>query len=291
MQVIKYPIPLAQAASLVGSGTSNIALFRLYTTILLFESNLSDFCGFQFVPGSHRLVWTVKSGASLIVPATPELRLIVNIVIAITSTPPSRQRRKHHAQMSLFGTSPEAPSSGGFTERSKVSLFADEPATGGSSLFAEDDGNDSSSPWNIQNNTAKRAAQQNLARTLLPADVAPKSYIHAYKSILNSEGRVGSGIGLTSVRNILSTSRLSATDQSKILNLVVSSANQESFSGLGQAEFNVLLALIGLAQEGEDLSFDAVDDRRKSGSSLKSYKAFSITYLTWNPCRSTPARN
>lgn len=179
--------------------------------------------------------------------------------------------------MSLFGTSPEAPSSGGFTERSKASLFADEPATGGSSLFAEDDGDDSSSPWNIQNNTAKRATRQNLARTLLPADVAPESYIHAYKTILNSEGRVGSGIGLTSVRNILSTSKLSATDQSKILNLVVSSADQESdqesFSGLGQAEFNVLLALIGLAQEGEDLSFDAVDDRRKSGSFFKSCKA------------------
>lgn len=87
----------------------------------------------------------------------------------------------------------------------------------------------------------------------------------AYDLILNSGDRVGPGVGLTSVREILSSSGLTASDQGKILNLVVSS-HHESSGGLGRAEFNVLLALVGLAQEGEDLSFDAVDDRRKSTS-------------------------
>ncbi|KAJ5366319.1 hypothetical protein N7541_000260 [Penicillium brevicompactum] len=164
--------------------------------------------------------------------------------------------------MSLFGESPEDRSTGGFAQKSKSSLFADEPATGGSSLFADDDGDDSSSPWNIQNNSAKRAARRDLVRTLLPNSDVPESYIDAYDLILNSGDRVGSGIGLTSVREILSSSGLSATDQSKILNLVAS-GDHESFGGLGRGEFNVLLALVGLAQEGEDLSFDAVDDRRK----------------------------
>lgn len=195
-------------------------------------------------------------------PASSELRLIVSIVIAFTSTP-DPPRRNHHAQMSLFGESPEDHPTGGFAQKSKSSLFADEPATGGSSLFADDDGDDSSSPWNIQNNTAKRAARRDLVRTLLPNSDVPESYIDAYDSILNSGDRVGSGIGLTSVREILSSSGLSATDQSKILNLVAS-GDHESFGGLGRGEFNVLLALVGLAQEGEDLSFDAVDDRRKS---------------------------
>ncbi|CAP96888.1 Sorting nexin mvp1 [Penicillium rubens] len=163
--------------------------------------------------------------------------------------------------MSLFGTSPEDPSAGD-PARSKSSLFADEPATGGSSLFADDDGDDSSSPWNAQHNTAKRTARRDLVRTLLPNTDVPESYIDAYDLILNSGDRVGSGIGLTSVREILSSSELTATDQSKILNLVAS-GDHESFSGLGRGEFNVLLALVGLAQEGEDLSFDAVDDRRK----------------------------
>lgn len=169
--------------------------------------------------------------------------------------------------MSLFGTSPDAEDSSTANPalRSKSALFADE-STGGSSLFADDDVDESSSPWN-QNNTAKRTARRDLVRTLLPATDVPESYIDAYDLILNSGDRVGSGVGLTSVRDILSSSGLSASNQDKILNLVVS-ADHESSGGLGRAEFNVLLALVGLAQEGEDLSFDAVDDRRKSEWSL-----------------------
>ncbi|KAJ5983075.1 hypothetical protein N7481_005174 [Penicillium waksmanii] len=165
--------------------------------------------------------------------------------------------------MSLFGTSPEAeePSAVSSTQKSKASLFADEPAGGSSSLFADDTGDDSSS-WNPQNNTAKRTARRDLVRTLLPATGVPESYVDAYDLILNSGDRVGSGVGLSSIREILSSSNLTASDQGKILNLVVSGDNETS-GGLGRPEFNVLLALIGLAQEGEDLSFDAVDDHRK----------------------------
>lgn len=163
--------------------------------------------------------------------------------------------------MSLFGTSPDEPSAAP-AQRSKSSLFADESA-GGSSLFADDDGDDSSSaPWS-QNNTAKRTARRDLIRTLLPTTDVPESYVDAYDLILNSGDRVGSGVGLTSIREILSSSGLTASDQGKILNLVVT-GDQENSGGLGRPEFNVLLALVGLAQEGEDLSFDAVDDRRKS---------------------------
>lgn len=168
--------------------------------------------------------------------------------------------------MSLFGTSPEEPSGKYPTQRSKSSLFADESGGGSSSLFADDDGDDSSSlPWNPQNNTAKRTARRDLIQNLLPATDVPESYVDAYDLILNSGDRVGSGVGLTSVREILSSSDLTASDQDKVFNLVVSS-DHESSGRLGRPEFNVLLALVGLAQEREDLSFDAVDDRRKSES-------------------------
>lgn len=165
--------------------------------------------------------------------------------------------------MSLFGTSPEEPSAANTAQRSKSSLFADESGGGSSSLFA-DEGGDESSPslWN-QNNTAKRTARRDIVRTLLPATDVPESYVDAYDLILNSGDRVGSGVGLTSIREILSSSGLSASDQGKIFNLVVS-GDHENSGGLGRAEFNVLLALVGLAQEGEDLSFDTVDDHRKS---------------------------
>ncbi|KAJ5159544.1 Sorting nexin mvp1 [Penicillium canariense] len=165
--------------------------------------------------------------------------------------------------MSLFGTSPEEPSAATSAQRSKSSLFADESAGGASSLFADDTGDDSSSsPWNPQNNT-KRRARRDLVRTLLPAADVPESYVEAYDLILNSGDRVGSGVGLTSIRELLFSSGLSASDQSKILNLVVPGGD-ESSGGLGRDEFNVLLALIGLAQKREDLSFDSVDDHRKN---------------------------
>lgn len=100
-------------------------------------------------------------------------------------------------------------------------------------------------------------------KTLLSDSDAPESYIDAYDLVLSAGDRVGAGIGLTSVREILSGSGISASDQEKILNIVVS-GDIDSANGLGRGEFNVLLALVGLAQEGEDLTLDAVDDRRKS---------------------------
>lgn len=171
--------------------------------------------------------------------------------------------------MSLFGTSPEESSGANSAHRSKSSLFADDPShgatSGGSggaaSLFADE------TPGSGPSWTNKRAARHELVKTLLPASDVPESYTDAYDQILDGGDQVGAGIGLTSVREILSGSGLSATDQAKVLNLVVSS-DGDSADGVGRNEFNVLLALVGLAQEGEELTLDAVDDRRKSKSCI-----------------------
>ncbi|KAL2864433.1 sorting nexin Mvp1 [Aspergillus lucknowensis] len=176
-----------------------------------------------------------------------------------------RPRATHRfSSMSLFGTSPDDSSVADSARRSKSSLFADEPSVGGgsthfgsSSLFADDDG--LSSPWS---NTGKRTSKHQLVKSLLPDSDVPESYIDAYDLVLSAGERAGTGVGLTSVREILSGSGLTATNQAKILNLVLSGDTERS-NGLGRGEFNVLLALIGLAQEGDDLTFDAVDDRRK----------------------------
>ncbi|KAL5045541.1 hypothetical protein BDW71DRAFT_198260 [Aspergillus fruticulosus] len=170
------------------------------------------------------------------------------------------------SSMSLFGTSPDDSPPADSAQRSKSSLFADEPAFssaganfGGSSLFADDDS--LGSPWS--SNTARRTSKQQLVKTLLPDADVPESYIDAYDLVLSAGERAGTGVGLTIVRELLSGSGLSATDQALVLNLVLSGDTDRS-NGLGRGEFNVLLALIGLAQEGEDLTFDTVDDRRKS---------------------------
>ncbi|KAL3473951.1 hypothetical protein BJX99DRAFT_248545 [Aspergillus californicus] len=188
-----------------------------------------------------------------------------------SSHPPSSTVPCRSSSMSLFGTSPDDSSTADTARRSKSSLFADEPSFGGatanfggSSLF-DDDG--LSSPWS--NNSGRRTTKQELVKTLLPDSDVPESYIDAYDLVLSAGERAGSGIGLTSVRELLSGGGLTATDQAKILNLVLSGDTGRS-NGLGRGEFSVLLALIGLAQEGEDLTFDTVDDRRKKLPSPRS---------------------
>jgi sorting nexin-8 len=163
--------------------------------------------------------------------------------------------------MSLFGTSPPeaAPVS---SKANSKSLFGDDAETAKtttSSLFADDAGD--TSPWIMP--TPKKAARRELVKSLLPATDVPETYIDSYDTVLDSKDRVGAGVGLTGIKNILASSGLSAADQAKILNLVVP-GGQESTNGLGRSEFNVLLALIGLGQEGEDITLDGVDERRRS---------------------------
>ena len=171
--------------------------------------------------------------------------------------------------MSLFGTSPPESACDTSSNANPKSLFGDETeaaATTTSSLFADDAGD--TSPWIMP--TPKKAARRELVKNLLPTTDVPESYIDSYDTVLDSKDRVGTGIGLTGIKNILASTGLSAADQAKILNFVVP-GGQESANGLGRSEFNVLLALIGLGQEGEDITLDGVDERRKSKNSAYDY--------------------
>ncbi|OJD25426.1 hypothetical protein ACJ73_03203 [Blastomyces percursus] len=166
--------------------------------------------------------------------------------------------------MSLFGSSPEdspAPKANS-TSLSKSSLFSDQPALGAtssSSLFADDPHGDSSA-WNSPN--PKRAARHELVKMLLPASEVPEGYIDAYDAVLHLGDKLGAGISVEGARKVLRDTGLSAGEQATILNMVVP-GGRDLPNGLGRGEFNVLLALIGLAQEGEDLTFDTIDERRK----------------------------
>jgi sorting nexin-8 len=163
--------------------------------------------------------------------------------------------------MSLFGNSPTESPLANSSLNSK-SLFGDEvtpAATSTSSLFADE--NADPSPWSMP--TPKKAARRDLVKTLLPATDVPESYVDAYDKTLGSNNRLGAGIGLTGVKKILESSGLNAGVQAQVLDLVVA-GGKESPNELGRSEFNVLLALIGLGQEGEDTTLDGVDERRRS---------------------------
>ncbi|OAX81922.1 hypothetical protein ACJ72_03730 [Emergomyces africanus] len=165
--------------------------------------------------------------------------------------------------MSLFGTSPEDPpvAKDSSASRSK-SLFSDQPALGttsSSSLFADDSPGDPAT-WNSPN--PKRAARHELVKMLLPASEVPEGYIDAYDVVLDSGDKLGAGISVEGAKKVLQDTGLSAEEQATVLNMVVP-GGRDLPNGLGRGEFNVLLALIGLAQEGEDLTFDTIDERRK----------------------------
>ncbi|TVY93789.1 Sorting nexin [Lachnellula willkommii] len=162
--------------------------------------------------------------------------------------------------MSLFGSSPEesAPINTA-ASKSRNSLFADEgsPAGSKSTLFAEDDA-PTSSPWGMP--TPKKAARSDLIKNLLDSSSVPDSYIDTFDNLLKVDGR-GGKVTPAGITNVLSAGNLGADEQSRITNLITSGGQ---LTDLSRNEFNVLLALVGLAQEHEDITLDGVDERRRT---------------------------
>ena len=166
--------------------------------------------------------------------------------------------------MSLFGDS-DAP--GMAAAQTKSSLFDDGPATpskgvgsnnhnttitnNSSSLFADSSvsAEAESSPWGFT--PRKTTGRGNLVKSLLADADVPDLYIDTFDNVQSAgEARAPDW------QRLLQDSGVSGASQSKIRSILGGD------QALRRAEFNVLLALIGLAQEGEELSLDAVDERR-----------------------------
>lgn len=163
--------------------------------------------------------------------------------------------------MSLFGSSPDENTTPALSSKSRNSLFDDEPspAPGSkSSLFAEDDA-PNGSPWGLP--TPQKAKRGELIQGLLPASDVPDSYIDIFDNALDRGDGVGGKVSAAGIAKVLSAGNLSAADQTRILSVITMGGQA---ADLGRNEFNVLLALIGLAQESEDITLDGVDERRKS---------------------------
>lgn len=174
-----------------------------------------------------------------------------------------KDRRATGQTMSLFGTSPEESGAAATAQaKSRLSLFDDEPSpTPGSksSLFADDDSIPGTSPWGLP--TPKKAPRGELIKSLLPASDVPDSYIDLFDNVLKDGINEGGRISPSGISRVLSAGSLGADAQARIMNLIAPGGQPAS---LGRNEFNVLLALIGLAQEGEDITLDGVDERRRS---------------------------
>lgn len=159
--------------------------------------------------------------------------------------------------MSLFGDDDTPPA-----RAKQSSLFDDDPkpaGRAGNSLFADDLG-DNNDPWAFP--TPKKPARDALVRSLLPADDVPDSYIDAFDALLDAGHGHGNGVSLVGVKQLLAESGIPQHAQSKILEIVLPSG--AAAAELGRNEFNVVFALIGLAQEHEDITLDSVDERKRS---------------------------
>ena len=172
--------------------------------------------------------------------------------------------------MSLFGDD-DAPA------RSKsTGLFDDDQkpaAKSGSGLFDDGfDGNDS--PWDFP--TAKKGGRGSLVKSLLPASAVPEQYIDAFDALLEAGDGVGNGVSVDGAKKLLASSGIASETQSKILEIVAQP--DQDVAGLGRNEFNVLFALVGLAQEGDDVTLDTITSQPAQGSATISADGQSIVY-------------
>ncbi|KAJ5050585.1 uncharacterized protein L3040_002462 [Drepanopeziza brunnea f. sp. 'multigermtubi'] len=161
--------------------------------------------------------------------------------------------------MSLFGTSPDEASPAR-ASKSRSSLFDDEPspAPGSkSSLFADDDNPPGASPWGLL--TQQKVARGELVKNLLPAGVVPDSYIDTFDNLMRGGDGLEGKLTPAGITRVLSTSKIGEDEQSRIVSIITSGGQ---LSDISRNEFNVLLALVGLAQEREDITLDSVDERR-----------------------------
>lgn len=158
--------------------------------------------------------------------------------------------------MSLFGdddtfTPSRNRQSGGLFDGNPAAVSAKAQPN---SLFADD----SAAAWSMP--TPKKAARANLVKNLLQPSEVPEAYVDVYDALLVSDAAPGGNVGIAGVRRVVERSGLDRDLGEKILGFV----NAEGRPEVGRGEVWVLLALVGLAQEGEEVGLDAVDERRKS---------------------------
>lgn len=155
--------------------------------------------------------------------------------------------------MSLFGDD-IAP-----TKQTKPSaLFEDEASKPGAGLFESNGtpGATGQSPWDFP--TPRKAARRDAVKSLLPDQTVPQQYLDFVDALLARGATANGNITTEASTNLIRESGLNSDEQHKIIALVSSGTE-----GLSRSEANVILALIALAQAGEDISLDAVDERKQ----------------------------
>lgn len=168
----------------------------------------------------------------------------------------------HVPTMSIFGGSSPPAARPRSRSRSRSSLFADDDFTtatpGSVSLFA-DSGPD---PWAAGIPVLRRGADNDIVKNLLTVDNAslPEEYVDYFDSLLAQYGNPDDMISAEGVGRILEEGGVDQNARERIWGVIMKGAKEN----INRDEVNVLLAMVGLAQEGDEISIDGVDDRRRS---------------------------
>lgn len=135
--------------------------------------------------------------------------------------------------------------------------------SGSNSLFTDDDlAGAESSPWDMPT-PRKKQSRADVVRNLLSASDVPEPYIETFDTVVREDG-TGGRVNAGGIAKLFAAARLGADQQAQIMSMVVPAAGGDI--AVGRGEFNVLLALIALSQEGDHISLDTVDERRRSES-------------------------
>ncbi|KAG8165532.1 hypothetical protein KVR01_004084 [Diaporthe batatas] len=167
--------------------------------------------------------------------------------------------------MSLFGEpeADESPSMHSSFARSRQSLFDEDSnnPSNSNSIFQDDDvaGSGTASPWDMPT-PRKQHSRADILRNLLPASDVPDSYIETFDSVVRDDGS-GGKVTSGGVLRVLAAAKIGADDQGRIMRVIAPGGGEVA---LGRNEFNVLLGLVGLAQERETISLDGIDERRRN---------------------------
>lgn len=187
--------------------------------------------------------------------------------------------------MSLFGSSPSEESAMPSHSKDKPSagssggLF-DEPSSSRQSSNGLFDADGDDSPWSMPA-PRKQKSRADMVRNLLPGDEVPESYIETFETMKRESGKTG--INSDGVYQVFAAARLhEPATQKRIMSLVAPDGLDGEDKYIGRDEFNVLLALVGLAQEGEVISLDGVDERRRSKYQYSVYLVMRHVFLYTN---------
>lgn len=163
--------------------------------------------------------------------------------------------------MSLFGSSPEDNTPSGSTQasaaRGRSALFDEDIVPPSSSLFENDAHSDD--PWSFSAPRTSRRVGLDQLLTESNAKI-PEYYFSVFEVLLQQyPSRSRDAVSPDAIEKVLTEAELGNNSRDIVWNIL-----GEKKDAWNRSEIWALLCMVGLISEGEEVSMDSIDDRRRS---------------------------